>query len=121
MSLIHQKTLNRLQQLMLEHDFCLEYTAGDEHVVPDFLSRNVVGAVEATGVDIRQLQRDDADIADVAHIIRTGEPARKKLGVARRQVLEKIAGDCDIRDGVVWYTTDRPCLLYTSPSPRDRG
>ena len=32
MSLTHQKTLNRLQQLMLEHDFCLEYTLSLIHI-----------------------------------------------------------------------------------------
>ena len=112
MSQIHQKTLNRLQQLMLEHDFVLEYTKGADHVVPDFLSRNVVAAVEATGISIQQLQQNDPEIKDVQNILTKGVPFRERLPLVDRKVLEKVASQCDMRDGV--------CLLYTSPSPRDK-
>ena len=60
---VHQKTLNRLQQLLLKYDFTIEYKKGEEHVVPDFLSRNVVASIEATGVELKQLQRADPDLS----------------------------------------------------------
>jgi hypothetical protein len=37
---VNTKTLNRLQHLMLEYDFTIEYRAGEENVVADYLSRN---------------------------------------------------------------------------------
>jgi hypothetical protein len=37
---VHKKTLNRLQHLMLEYDFTIEYRAGEENAVADYLSRN---------------------------------------------------------------------------------
>ena len=36
----HKRTLNRLQELMMEYDFTLAYTPGKDNVVADFLSRN---------------------------------------------------------------------------------
>jgi hypothetical protein len=37
---VNKKTLNRLQHLMLEYDFTIEYRAGEENAVADYLSRN---------------------------------------------------------------------------------
>ena len=42
LSTTHTKTLNRLQQLMLEYEFDIEYKKGEDNTVADFLSRNVV-------------------------------------------------------------------------------
>jgi hypothetical protein len=37
---VHTKTLNRLQHLMLEYDFTIEYRVGEDNAVADYLSRN---------------------------------------------------------------------------------
>ena len=42
LSTIHTKTLNRLQQQMLEYDFDIRYKEGKTNVIADALSRNTV-------------------------------------------------------------------------------
>jgi hypothetical protein len=37
---VNTKTLNRLQHLMLEYDFTIEYRVGEDNAVADYLSRN---------------------------------------------------------------------------------
>jgi hypothetical protein len=37
---VHTKTINRLQHLMLEYDFTIEYRVGEDNAVADYLSRN---------------------------------------------------------------------------------
>ena len=41
MSKIHKKTINRLQQQLLEFDFMINYRKGDLNTAADALSRNV--------------------------------------------------------------------------------
>jgi hypothetical protein len=37
---VHKRTLNRLQVLMTEYDFTMQYCRGCDNAVADFLSRN---------------------------------------------------------------------------------
>ena len=91
-------------------------------MVPDFLSRNVVAAVEATGISIQQLQQNDPEIRDVQNILAKGVPFRERLPLVDRKVLEKVALQCDVCEGVVWYTheaqVERHYTLYAPPDVR---
>ena len=113
MSTIHQKTLNRLQQLMLEHDFKLEYQKGEDNVVPDFLSRNVpdlqakVSSVEAIGVDIGQLQKEDPEVAQLREIVEQGRTTRSKAREKGQSKSIQLAGECEVKDGLLWHVTMR--------------
>lgn len=56
---VHTRTLNRLQQLMLEYDFTIQYKPGVENTVPDFLSRNPISAVDMKYDTLIKLQGED--------------------------------------------------------------
>lgn len=51
LSTVHQKTLNRLEHLMLELNFDIQWLKGRDNVVADFLSRNTVPTAAAATVD----------------------------------------------------------------------
>ncbi len=51
LSIVHTKTLNRLQQIMNEHDFVIRHKKGDE-MAADFLSRNVVAKLNVSSINI---------------------------------------------------------------------
>ena len=62
LSHMHTKTLNRLQQLMLDYDFEIKYHKGED-LPADFLSRYVVDAIQdLEEQDIRELQDADPDL-----------------------------------------------------------
>ena len=62
---VHTRTLNRLQQLMLEYNFKIQYKPGSENTAPDFLSRNPVSAVDINYDHLVKMQRDDPLISDL--------------------------------------------------------
>ena len=51
LSVVHTKTLNRLQQIMNEHDFVIRHKKGDK-MAADFLSRNVVANLDISAINI---------------------------------------------------------------------
>ena len=114
MSTIHQKTLNRLQQLMLEYDFRLEYQKGEDNVVSDFLSRNipelqaVVGSIESIGVDIGQLQKEDPEIQQIIGIMNQDRMTRSRTTTQGQKKLLQAASECEIQEGLVWHVTQKP-------------
>ena len=120
LSTVHQKTLNRLQQLMLEYDFTIQYRRGPEHVVPDCLSRNAVAALEAIGVDVGKLQRMDTDIGKVYDWLKNKKfPSHPTVAEKR---LMKRAEHCSIVEDAVWTTMKRTGrnrrLLWAPPALR---
>jgi transposase InsO family protein len=66
LSKVHTRTLNRLQQLMLEYNFTIVYKPGVENTVADCLSRNPISSVVTPEVNwdhFKQLQAADPLIA----------------------------------------------------------
>jgi transposase InsO family protein len=63
LSKVHVRTLNRLQQLMLDYNFTIAYKPGKDNVVSDFLSRNPVSAVGVNMGKLQSLQAADPLIA----------------------------------------------------------
>jgi len=51
LSTIHTKTLNRLQQQMLEYDFDIRYKEGKTNVIADALSRNTVSEIKISALE----------------------------------------------------------------------
>ena len=97
LSTIHTKTLNRLQQQMLEYDFDIRYKEGKTNVIADALSRNTVDEInvsalsDETGTFAREQAKDSLGEALFGYLTQRTLPAEKQMA----------------------------CLLYTSPSPRD--
>lgn len=74
------KTLNRLQLLMGEFDFTINFKPGKDNVVADFLSRNPVSSVDIHRRDLVQLQREDPLIV---RLIRDLQETTDRPGFAR--------------------------------------
>ena len=97
----HTKTLNRLQQLMLEYQFDLEYTKGINNPVADFLSRNAgeenwieegraVSALNVTREQMESAQNEDSKIRAVKEFLRA-KPSQQKLADS---AIRDLAKDC---------------------------
>ena len=58
LGLVHKRTINRLQELMLDYNFELQYNPGSQNCPADALSRNPISALGAD-VDIPSAQKED--------------------------------------------------------------
>jgi hypothetical protein len=85
---VHTKTLNRLQHLMLEYDFTIEYRAGEEKAVADYLSRNAtttdtasvqeqVSTLNIVFPGAEMDQSKDELMADIIRYMKTGQRTGK--------------------------------------------
>ena len=114
---VHKKTLNRLQQMMLEYDFELRYKEGKENQVADFLSRNVVATITEDRQQLRDMQRQDPQTNKVINFLKEGilpEAKREAIWVRR------FAENCFMEDDLIWYklqtkTRERPVLWAPPP------
>jgi len=110
----HTKTLNRLQQLMLEFDFELEYRKGEDNPVSDFLSRNVVAALEQLGLTVEECQRKDDETARIMKFLESGE--LPDVNDKEKNQIRKMAESCFMEEGKLWYSTSNrlrdKVLLY---------
>ena len=117
LSKIHKKTLNRLQEQMLEYDFKVNYRKGLDNTVADALSRNVavllhdpmdefIHQMTDESGDIVSAQQEDAFCSDVKNFLRSGTLPNHTLGY--RSKVEKIGKDCFIDRNIVWITLRRP-------------
>ena len=119
MSRIHNKTLNRLQQLMLEYDFTVEYIRGKENVCADHLSRHPIDTItiahtpdelkallsDTSGDLVEAQQRTDRLIRDIASSLR-GESIKSPDDSYIRKI-ERIAANCTLQDGLIWHLQQR--------------
>ena len=72
LSTVHARTLNRLQQLMLEYDFQIQYKPGKDNVVSDFLSRNPISAVDISRSSLKYIQAKDPLISRLLSDLHNG-------------------------------------------------
>ena len=83
LSTVHRRTLHRLHDLMMEHDFTVRHIPGKENAVADYLSRSLttdashdgVAVVVPSGEDmstskLAQLQREDQTIGPIYQAIK---------------------------------------------------
>jgi transposase InsO family protein len=115
LSKVHKKTLNRLQEQMLEYDFQISYKKGKDNSVADALSRNVaiesdktLAFIETMNDDsgsIIDAQNDDPFIRDVRHYVQTGILPNHTL--AYRSKVEKVGKDCFLSHNLIWLNLKR--------------
>jgi transposase InsO family protein len=113
---VHKKTLNRLQEQMLEYDFQICYKKGVDNSVADALSRNVALSDEKTNAFINTMnddsgtileaQNNDAFIRDVRHYVQTGSLPNHTL--AYRSKVERVGKDSFLSHGLIWLNLKRP-------------
>ena len=109
LSEVHKKTLNRLQQLMMEYDFTLCYKRGEENSVADFLSRNaIIGALNDVCDEeqsVEAAQRADERLREVVHFLQTRQLPEDRVQAAW---VKRIADVCFLDNGLLWYKSQRP-------------
>ena len=103
LSTVHTRTLNRLQQLMLDYNFTICYKPGKDNVVSDFLSRNPVSAVDVAKNDLVDLQNDDPDCQQ----IRLKIQAAKNSKDTKTKFIEK--------NGVLYFKSPEGKLAILAP------
>jgi hypothetical protein len=105
LSLVHTKTLGRLQQAMLEYNFETRYKMGKDNAVADYLSRNVVATLTDESGSLAEEQEKEPRIKDVKIFLKEKRlPTHDKRYA---QWVRRIGEKCLIKDNVVWYTLIR--------------
>jgi hypothetical protein len=85
---VHTQTLNRLQHLMLEYEFTIEYRVGEDNAVADYLSRNStttdtasvqehVSTLNILFPEAEMVQSKDRLMADIIRYMKTGNTPEK--------------------------------------------
>ena len=115
---VHNKTLNRLQEAMLEFDFEIVYKKGSE-MPADFLSRNVVNAISTK--DLRSGQKDDPKLRALYEFLIAGHIPDTNSELYR--FVKMYQGDSFVEDGLLWRRLRRPgeadrVVLYAPPDFR---
>ena len=99
----HNKTLNNLQEKMIDYNFVMQYKKGVDNVVADTLSRNPVEAIEETGLtrkNLRVLQAQDNFCASMMTFLDTGKCTEDTND--RSNYIRKNATQFTIRDKLLF-------------------
>ena len=101
---VHKKTMNRLQELMLEYNFELKYNPGANNGPADALSRNPISAL-GTDVDIPLAQAEDPFCESMVKYLSSG---LLPVDVSLRQLIVRNANRCSVeRNGTLTYNLER--------------
>ena len=117
---VHTKTLNRLQEAMLEFDFETVYKKGSE-MPADFLSRNVVNAISFSNKDLKEGQQQDPKLVALYDYLMTGRiPDQHSDLYSFVKLYER---DSFVEDGLLWRRLRRPgeadrVVIYAPPDMR---
>ena len=106
LSTVHKKTLKRLQQQMLEHDFTLHYKEGETNVIADALSRNPIAVLNDESGDLRRAQEQDQLCCDLKTQMIDGQVPQHSKAYAKK--IEEMAKDCKLDDGILYYFSRIP-------------
>ena len=100
---VHSKTLNRLQQIMLDYDFEIKYIKGE--IIPaDYLSRNVLESVEIFNEDLLQLQKQDEFCVAVKKFLFNGQTP---LNGSQANYIKEIGPQCFVENDILWRRMKR--------------
>ena len=111
LSSAHTRTLNRLQQLMLDYDFMIQYIPGRDHPVPDFLSRNPISAIDIQGDQLRDLQESDPLVGRLIADLRADSVDPKFRRLAKNLVL---------KSGILFYSQDGLLKIFAPEAIRQQ-
>ncbi|MGV0986805.1 MAG: RNase H-like domain-containing protein, partial [Limnohabitans sp.] len=100
---VHKKTLNRLQEAMLDYDFIIRYKSGKE-MPADYLSRNVLASIDVFTPDLPRFQDQDEFISAVKKYMLTQQLPRDGAKAAH---VRRVAPECFLEDGIVWRRLTR--------------
>lgn len=72
LSTVHSKTLNRLQDIMREFHFDIQWVKGEDNAVADFLSRNAISAISSDSqwMTLEEAQKMDTNLDIVRRSLR---------------------------------------------------
>ena len=108
LSTVHKKTMNRLQELMLEYNFELKYNPGSNNGPADALSRNPITAL-GTDIDIPLAQLEDPFCDAMIKYISSG---KIPLDPSLRILILRNAKNCMIHsNGTLLYNLRREKFL----------
>jgi transposase InsO family protein len=98
---IHKKTLNRLQQQLLEHNFEIRYKKGGENVIADALSRNPVDVLTDSSGDLASAQAADPFCQDLRKFLEHGELPEHSQGYLNK--IKRLGPNCKIENDILFY------------------
>jgi hypothetical protein len=111
---VHTKTLNRLQHLMLEYDFTIEYRVGEDNAVADYLSINStttdtasvqehVSTLNILFPEAEMDQSKDNLMADIIRYMKTGNTP-EKAQTQYKDRIKRLAHDSFLdKENRLWY------------------
>ena len=100
---VHSKTLNRLQQAMLEYDFEIKYIKGDT-IPADYLSRNVLESIDIFNEDLLQLQKQDEFCCTLKKFLQDGSLPSDG---SKANYIKQIGPQCFMENDILWRRMKR--------------